>query len=140
MELIVERVEVWVTTIDDQPGSLANILSALREAGADLNFIIARRAPEEPGQAVVLVTPLQGDAELEAAATLGFKLTTSVHAVRVEGENRPGIAAELTSLLAAAGINLRGFSAAVLGTLFVLYIGFDSTEDAAQAASILQQA
>jgi predicted amino acid-binding ACT domain protein len=115
-------------------------LSALREAGADLHFILARRAPEEPGQAVVFVTPLQGDAELEAAATLGFNPTASVHAVRVEGENRPGIAAELTALLAAAGLNLRGFSAAVLGTLFVLYLGFDSTEDAAQAASILQQA
>jgi hypothetical protein len=140
MDLIVERVEVWVTTIDDQPGRLANTLSTLREAGADLNFIIARRAPEEPGKAVVFVTPLQGDAELEAAATLGFNPTASVHAVRVEGENRPGIAAELTALLAAAGLNLRGFSAAVLGTLFVLYIGFDSTEDAAKAASILQQA
>ena len=139
MDLTVERVEVWVTTIDDQPGRLANTLSALREAGADLNFIIARRAPEEPGKAVVFVTPLQGDAELEAAATLGFNPTTRVYAVRVEGENRPGIAAELTVRLAAAGINLRGFSAAVLGTLFVLYLGLDSTEDAAQAASILQQ-
>ena len=140
MDLTVERVEVWVTTIDDQPGRLANTLSALREAGADLNFIIARRAPEEPGKAVVFVTPLQGDAELEAAATLGFSPTTRVQAVRVEGKNRPGIAAELTSLLAAAGLNLRGFSAAVLGTLFVLYLGLDSAEDATKAASILQQA
>ena len=139
MDLIVERIEVWAAPLDDQPGRLATTLSALREAGADLNFILARRAPEQPGQAVVFVTPLQGDAELEAAATLGFQLTTRVHAVRVEGENRPGIAAELTALLAAAGLNLRGFSAAVLGTLFVLYIGLDSTEDAAQAASILQQ-
>lgn len=140
MDLIVERIEVWATTIDDKPGHLANILTGLSEAGADLNFILARRAPEQPNKAVVFVTPLQGDAELEAAATLGFSPTTRVHAVRVEGENRPGVAAELTALLAAAGLNLRGFSAAVLGTLFVLYIGFDSTEDAAKAASILQQA
>ena len=140
MDLTVERVEVWAAMIDDKPGSLAKTLTGLREAGADLHFILARRAPEEPGQAVVFVTPLQGDAELEAAATLGFNLTASVHAVRVEGENRPGIAAELTALLAAAGLNLRGFSAAVLGTLFVLYLGLDSAADAATAASILQQA
>lgn len=82
---------------------------------------------------------MRGDAELEAAATLGFNLTGSVRSIRVEGENRPGIAAELASLLAAAGINLRGFSAAVLGTRFILYIGLDSAEDAAQATSILQQ-
>ena len=140
MDLIVEPVEVWATTIDDKPGRLANTLTGLREAGADLNFILARRAPEQPDKAVVFVTPLQGDAELEAAATLGFNPTTRVHAVRVEGENRPGIAAELASLLAAAGLNLRGFSAAVLGTLFVLYIGLDSAEDATKAVSILQQA
>jgi hypothetical protein len=140
MDLIVERVEVWAATIDDKPGSLATTLTGLREAGADLNFILARRAPEQTGRSVVFVTPLYGDAELQAAATLGFNPTATVHAVRVEGENRPGIAAELTALLAAAGINLRGFSAAVLGTLFVLYLGLDSAEDAAKTASILQQA
>lgn len=140
MDLTVERVEVWATTIDDKPGRLANILTGLCEAGADLNFILARRAPEQPNKAVVFVTPLQGDAELEAAATLGFSPTTRVYAVRVEGRNRPGIAAELAARLAATGLNLRGFSAAVLGIRFVLYIGFDSAEDAAQATSILQQA
>ena len=140
MDLTVERVEVWAASIEDKPGSLATILAGLRKAGADLNFILARRAPEQPGKAVVFVTPLQGDAELEAAATLGFSPTTRVQAVRVEGQNRPGIAAELTARLAAAGLNLRGFSAAVLGTLFVLYLGLDSAEDATQAASILQQA
>ncbi len=140
MDLIVERVEVWATTIDDKPGGLANVLTGLREAGADLNFILARRGPEQPGKAVVFVTPLYGDAELEAAATLGFNPTVSVQSVRVEGENRPGIAAELTSLLAAAGLNLRGFSAAVIEALFVLYIGFDSAEDAAKAVAVLQQA
>lgn len=140
MDLTAERVEVWATTIDDKPGRLANILTSLREAGVDLNFILARRAPEQPNKAVVFVTPLQGDAELEAAATLGFSPTTRVYAVRVEGENRPGIAAELAACLAATGLNLRGFSAAALGTRFILYIGFDSAEDAAQATAILQQA
>ena len=140
MDLIVERVEVWATTIDDKPGGLAKTLTGLREAGADFNFILARRAPEAFGKAVVFVTPLQGDAEFEAAATLGFSPTASVCAVRVQGENRPGIAAELATLLAAAGLNLRGFSAAVIGTLFVLYIGFDSAEDAEKAAAVLRQA
>jgi ACT domain-containing protein len=87
MDLIAERVEVWASSIEDKPGSLAKVLTGLREAGADLNFILARRAPEAFGQAEVFVTPLQGDAELEAAATLGFNPTASVHAVRVEGPN-----------------------------------------------------
>ena len=37
MNLIVERVEVWAARIEDKPGSLANILTGLREAGADLH-------------------------------------------------------------------------------------------------------
>ena len=140
MDLIVERVEVWAASIEDKPGRLAATLTGLRQAGADLHFILAPWAPEPSGRSVVFVAPLYGDAELQAAAALGFQPTARVHAVRVEGENRPGIAAELTALLAAAGLNLRGLSAAVLGTLFVLYLGLDSAEDAATAASILQQA
>ncbi|HRZ53168.1 MAG TPA: amino acid-binding protein [Candidatus Contendobacter sp.] len=139
MDLIAERVEVWATSIEDKPGSLANVLTGLREAGADLNFILARRAPEAFGKAEVFVTPLQGDVELGAAATLGFNLTARVHAVRVEGPNQAGIAAALAAQLAAAGLNLRGFSAAVLGTRFILYIGLDSAEDAAKALTVLQQ-
>ena len=36
MELSVERVDVWAATIEDKPGGLAKVLSALRDAGADL--------------------------------------------------------------------------------------------------------
>ena len=53
MDLLVEYVEhvdVWAATIEDKPGGLAHVLAELREAGADLQFIIARRA--EPGKGV----------------------------------------------------------------------------------------
>ncbi len=40
----VEYVDVWAATIEDRPGHLAHLLAELREAGADLQFIIARRA------------------------------------------------------------------------------------------------
>ena len=139
MDLIAERVEVWAAGIEDKPGSLANILTGLGEAGVNLNFILARREPDQPGKSVVYITPLTGDAELEAAATLGFNLAARVHSVRVEGPNQAGIAADLAAQLAAAGLNLRGFSAAVLGTRFILYIGLDSAEDAAKALTVLQQ-
>ena len=138
-DLFVERVDVWAASIKDEPGSLAHMLAALREGGADLDFILTRRAPEKPGTGVVFITPLRGDREIAAAANLGFNVTSSVHSVRVEGENKPGIAAELTGKLAAAGINLRGFSAAVIGTKFILYIGLDNAADAVKAVKILQQ-
>jgi len=138
-KMIVESVDVWAAPINDKPGGLANILAGLRDAGADLDFIIARRAPDQPGKGVVFVTPLRGDREVDAAANLGFDVTRSLHELRVQGENKPGVAANLTEKLAAAGINLRGFSGAVIGTRFILYIGLDSAEDAKKAAAILKK-
>jgi hypothetical protein len=140
MNLIVKRVDMWTASITDKPGGLAKILTGLRETGADLDFVIARRAPENPGTGVVFVTPLRGDAETAAAATLGFNVSRSLQSVRVEGDNKPGVAAELAEKLAAAGINLHGFSAAVIGARFILYISLDTPEDAAKAAAILKQA
>ena len=140
MDLIVKRVEVWAASIRDEVGGLAYLLAGLRDAGADLDFIISRRTPEKPGQGVVLVAPLRGDRQIAAAASLGFNFTSSICSVRIEGDNRPGVTAELTGKLAKAGINLRGLSAAVIEARFIIYIGLDSAEDAAKAVDILKQA
>ena len=56
------------------------------------------------------------------------------------GRDRPSVAAELTQKLANAGINLRGFSASVIGTRFVAYTALDSLQDANQAIEILKKA
>lgn len=140
MDLLVERVDVWAASIEDKPGGLAGVLATLREAGADLQFIIARRAPEKSGKGVVFVTPLQGDGEIRAAAEVGFNVTQTLHSVRVMGPDRPGIAAELSEKLAGGGINLRGFSASVIGTQFVAYVAVDSLHDANKAIEILEKA
>ena len=103
------------------------------------DFILVRRSPEKPGTGVVFLTPLRGDKEISAAADLGFNVTNSVHSVRIEGENKPGIAAAITEKLAAAGINLRGFSAAVIGTQFIMYIGLDSESDAQKAIHTIRE-
>jgi len=140
MDLLVERVDVWAATIQDRPGSLAELLTNLRDAGADLQLIIARRAPEKSGTGVVFVTPLQGDQEIRAASELGFNVTQSLHSVRVMGRDKPGIAAQLTRKLAEGGINLRGFVASVIGSQFVAYVGVDSLADTKKAMEILARA
>jgi hypothetical protein len=115
------------------------VLTALSKAGADLDFVIARRSPERPGEGVVFVTPIRGDAEIAAAGTLGFNLTSSIHTVRVQGLNKPGAAASIAERLGEEGINVRGFSAAVFGSRFIAYVSFDRPEDAEKAMSILQR-
>ncbi|NTX29865.1 amino acid-binding protein [Burkholderia pyrrocinia] len=140
MELSVERVDVWAATIEDKPGGLAAVLSALRTAGADLQFIVARRTSEAPGKGVVFVAPLQGDAVIRAATQVGFSVTPSVHSVRVMGLDQMGIIGQLTQMLADGAINLRGVSAAVLGSQFIAYFAVDSLDDADKAIDILQRA
>ena len=139
MDLLVERADVWAANIEDRPGGLAEALAALRDAGANLQFIIARRAPEVPGKGVVFVTPLQGDREISAAADAGFNVTRHLHSVRIMGADRPGIAAVLAQKLADGGINLRGFSASVIGEQFVAYAAVDSLDDADKATAILKR-
>lgn len=139
MNVNAELEEVWAASMDDKPGALANKMTALAEAGADVDFVIARRAPDKPGTGVVFVTPLRGDPEIEAAGELGFAATNRLHSVRVDGRNERGIAGKLTEAVAKAGINLRGFSAAAIGTQFVMHLAFDTAEDARKAIALLKQ-
>ena len=137
MDLLVERVNVWAAPIQDEPGGLARVLAGLRDAGADLDFVIARRCANTDGEGVVFVTPIRGDQEIQAAADLGFNVTGSVHSLRIEGYNAPGVGAVITDKLAQAGVNLRGFSAAVIGARFIAYVGFDSETESENARSVL---
>jgi hypothetical protein len=140
MDIIVELVDVWAASIEDKPGALASVLASLRDAGADLQSIIARRAPERQGSGVVFVTPLQGDKEIRVASEVGFNVTHKLHSVRVMGRDRPGIAAEVAQCVADAGINLRGFSASAIGTQFAAYFAVDSLDDANRVMDALKRA
>jgi hypothetical protein len=139
MKVNVSRTEVWAATIEDCPGGLADKLDALAQAGANLEFIISRRTPEQPGKGVVFVAPLKGARVVKAAANAGFQKTDSLHSVRLEGTDKPGAGAALSRRLADTGLNLRGFSAAAFGKRFVAYLAFDVVQDAAKAVSILKK-
>ena len=139
MALKVTRVDVWAASIEDRPGGLAEKLGVLADAGAQLAFLIARRAPQKPGTGVVFLTPLKGAAQLRAAKRLGLRKSKSLQSVRIEGQDRPGVGAKLTQALADAGINLRGLSAAVIGKRFVVYIALDKPTDVARAIRALKQ-
>lgn len=138
MKVAVQRVDVWAASIKDQAGGLADKLAPLAEAGADLEFAIARRAPDKPGTGVVFVTTLRGDAQTAAAEKAGFAIADSLHSVRVEGDNEPGLCAEVTKALADAGVNLRGLSAAVVEGRFIMYLAIDMLEDADKTINLLQ--
>jgi len=139
MAMKLSRIDVWVAAVLDRPGALAQKLHALAEAGASLDFVLARRAPEKPGKGVVFAAPIGGRRQLAAARKAGFRKSRSLCAIRVEGADRPGMGARLTEALAAAGINLRGLSAGVVSKRFVMHLALDKAADAAKATRILKK-
>ncbi len=139
MAYTVQKVDVWAGEIEDRPGGLAEKLAALGNAGANLEFIVSRRAPDKPGTGVIFLTPVKGAKQKSAAQMAGLSTTDSLHSVRVEGPDRPGLGTKMTQALAAAAINLRGVSAAALGRRAVTYFAFDSAADATAAIRVLKK-
>lgn len=137
MKLNITKETAWSATIPDQPGGLSRKLESLAAAGADLEFVIARRSGRKDGKGVVFVTPITGAKRTKAARSAGFRPAHSLHALRIDGPNRPGLGAKVTAALADAGINLRGFSGAVIGRRFVINLAFDTAAAATKARRVL---
>ena len=139
MKLDINRVDIWVAGIEDRPGGLTEKLRGLAQAGANLEFLLARRAPEKPGKAVVFAAPIKGAKQMKAARGLGFHKSNSLHGIRVMAADKPGLSLALTQALADARINLRGFSGAAVGKRAVFYIAFDTSGDVGKAIRCLNR-
>jgi hypothetical protein len=139
MAYSVKKVDVWAGEIDDRPGGLAGTLATLNQGGANVEFVVARRAPDKPGTGVVFLTPVKGAKQKGAAQQAGLATSEGLHSVRVEGPDRPGLGAKMTEALAGAGINLRGISGAAIGRRAVTYFAFDSAADSDSAVRILKK-
>jgi len=132
------KAQVWVATIEDRAGGVADKLEALAKSGASLEMALARRT-EEPGKGVLFVTPVKGAKATRAAQQAGFAQPANIHSVRIEGADRPGIGAQIARSLGDAGISFRGISAVAIGRKFVSYLACDSAEEAAKAAAVLKK-
>jgi len=138
MALKVSKADVWAVTIDDRPGGAAQKLEALSKAGANLEMVLARRT-EQPGQGVMFVTPLKGKKAVAAAQAAGMGQPGSIHSVRIEGGDKPGLGSKIARALGDAGVNFRGMSAIAMGRKFVSFIACDSAEDQTRAIAALKK-
>jgi hypothetical protein len=138
MALKVSKADVWAVTIDDRPGGAAQKLEALSQAGANLEMVLARRT--EQGQGVMFVTPLKGKKAVAAAQAAGMGQPGSIHSVRIEGGDKPGLGSKIARALGDAGVNFRGMSAIAMGKKFVSFIACDSADDQARAIAALKKA
>ncbi len=138
MSFTVRKVDVWAGDIMNRPGMLARVLEALANAGAELEFVIARRAGETTSR--VFVAPLKGKKQTQAARDAGLVPAVGMHALRIDGPDRAGLGACLTRAVADAGINLRGASAAAIGKKSVTYLALESEQNQAEALKVVRKA
>jgi len=139
MALKVAKVDVWTGTIEDRPGGAAATLEALAQAGASLEMVLARRAPEQPGKGVLFVSPVKTGKAVRAAQAAGLGKPLGIHSLRIEGGDKAGLGAAICKALAAAGISFRGLTAIALGKKFVSYVACDTEEDAVRAVRVLRK-
>ena len=135
MQYEISQSDVWVGELEDRPGGLADKLELLASAGANLEFMVVRRAPENPGTAVMFVSPLRG----AAAAQAGLTKATSMCTLRIEGPHERGLASRISRALADNDLNMRGLSGAAIGNRNVINIAFETAEDLDRAAHVVNQ-
>jgi len=132
MPYTISKAEVWVADIPNQPGTLAGVLEPLAKAGAQLEFLIARKVDDNTSR--VFLAPIKGAKQKQAAKSIGLNPASNMFPLRIEGPDRPGLGAEITRGIANEGINLRGVSAAGIGRKAVFYVALE-TEPAMKDAT-----
>ena len=139
MALKATKTEVWAVSIDDRAGGVADQLERLAEAGANFEMVLARRTPENPGKGMLFATPVKGAKVTRAAKEAGMGTPPTIHTVKIEGADRPGLGAKIARALGDAGISFRGISGVAIGKKFVCYIACDSAEDQAKAIAAVKK-
>lgn len=137
MAFEISMVEVWEGDSEDRPGILSDQLAEIMRAGACLDMIVSRPSHVPGGPCKVLIGPLRSDEETQAACYSGLKKNTE-HWLRLEGPDRPWLAAGIARTVADNGINISSFTGASIGERCVIYISFATVGDARRAAKVLE--
>jgi hypothetical protein len=136
MGVSVKNIAIWRSEIPHQPGQLAAALRPLKEAGANLQVIMAYA---EGPRGIVEIGPIAGKKVTEAARSTGFA-PTSKPTLLVIGDDKPGLGYKIATAIADRGINISFDVTQVIGKKYSSVYGFSSEEDARAAASAIKKA
>ncbi len=139
MAVTVKAIKLWRSEVENKPGALANALAPLAEAGADLQVVMGYRYPGDETKAAIELSPVSGKKATAAAQSAGLS-ASSLPALLVEGDNKPGAGYAITKPLADAGINLSFMVAQVIGKKYSAIFGFETDADARKAATLIKKA
>ncbi len=139
MALSVKKIVLWRGEVVNRPGVLARTLKPLAEAGADLQVVMAYRYPGDESKAAIELYPITTKKVVAAAQATGLTAST-IPALLVEGDNKPGLGYAISMAIAGAGINLGFLVTQVIGRRYSCILGFGNEEDAKKAAMAVRKA
>ncbi len=137
MPYTINKVDVWAGDILNRSGMLARVVEALTNAGAQLEFMIARRVNDKTSR--VFLAPIKGAKQHRVASDVGLVRASGMHSLRIEGPDRAGLGAAITRAVADNGINLRGASAAAIGKKAVFYLAVESDQNLREATRVVRK-
>jgi hypothetical protein len=139
MALTIKRTILWRKEVPDHAGVLAEVLGPLARAKVDLQVVMGYDIPGQPNRAAIEVAPISGKRAARAAADAGLALST-IPALQVVGDNKPGLGQAIAAAMGGAGVNLGFLVAQVIGRRYSCVIGFETPDDADRAAKLIRAA
>ncbi len=139
MPVTVKHISLWRKEIENQVGTLAQTLEPVTKAGANLRVIMGYRYPGNEARAAIELYPVSGKKVTAAASEEGLA-ASSIPALLVEGDDKPGLGLAIAEATANARLNIAFFMAQVVGRRYAAVIGFDSDANAKTAAGLIKKA
>ena len=109
----IRRIDYYYVTVPDKPGEGSRVLMALRKAG--INLLGVSAFPHGARKSQLDLIPEDNFAFTRAAKAAGLKLSKKKSGFLIQGEDRLGAIAEITSKLAEAKINTTSVQAFCAG-------------------------
>ncbi len=110
---MVRRIQYFYVTVPDKPGEGLRILSLLEQHKVNLTAYLS--FPATAGQAQMDLLPEDPAALARAAREEGLQLSAAKSAFLVQGDDRPGVIADVAKKLCAAKINITATFATCAG-------------------------
>jgi hypothetical protein len=139
MAVTVKKITLWRKELENQSGTLAKTLEPLAGVGVDLQVVMGYRHPEGGTKAAVEIYPITGKKSAAKAQEAGL-VASSIPALLVEGDNKPGLGHKIAKAISAAGINMAFLMALVIGKKYSSVIGFENEADATAAVTLIKKA
>ena len=140
MTVTVKKAVLWRREVANRPGTLAETLKPLAEAGVNLEVVLGYTCAGDLERSAVEVYPIAGDEAQDAARLAGLAPAERVTCLVVQGNDRIGLGRKVAEALAAAGINIHFVMVQTSGKKYTALFGFKNDIDAEKAILVVKRA